>query len=126
VCKILRAAESRLVIVTFSIGDDGMVDALVNDAIDRGVDVEVWAGGVARKQGQRLSDLGARVWLPKPGTNLHAKFIVADGLVAVVGSANLAQTSLTRNLEVGVISTKDVSMWAGQWRRDAVRRFRVL
>jgi phosphatidylserine/phosphatidylglycerophosphate/cardiolipin synthase-like enzyme len=105
-------------IVSYSIGDDGMVDALIKDAVTRGLDVEIWGGGAAVERAREVAALGARVWLPRPGKFIHAKAVVADGLVAVVGSANLAQTSMTRNMEAGVVSTKDVPRWSAEWRRE--------
>lgn len=54
------------------------------------------AGGVARKLSFQVADLGAE-------RSMHAKIIVVDGEVALIGSANFTGAALADNVEAGVV-----------------------
>jgi len=60
--------------------------------------------GAARAACGLLCEMGVDARLGPQGLTLHSKFIVCDGLFAVVGSHNLTNRSLTRNYETSVLT----------------------
>jgi len=87
-----------------------VLDALIR-AARRGVEVRLLvpglnnhpvAGLAARRIYGPLLDAGARVFEWR-GTMLHAKTIVADGLISMIGSSNLDPLSLHRNYELNAL-----------------------
>jgi cardiolipin synthase len=105
------AAEARLWIVTpYFVPDDALLQGLTL-AARRGVDVQIimpersnhritdWArGGYLRE----IQEAGGAVLLYTGGM-LHAKVLVMDEQLAMVGSANMDMRSLFLNYEVGML-----------------------
>ena len=105
------AAEDRLWIVTpYFVPDDALLQAL-SLAARRGVEVRIvmpeksnhritdWArGGYLRE----IQEAGGQVLLYTAGM-LHAKVLVMDQQLAMVGSANMDMRSLFLNYEVGML-----------------------
>ena len=118
----VAGARQRIWIVSpFFVPDDAL-QTVLRLACRRGIDVRVL---VPRRSNMRLADLvrtayldelaaaGARIELFE-GTVLHAKLLVIDDRVAMVGSANLDMRSLFTNHEVAVVlySATDVASTA--------------
>ncbi|HXT94885.1 MAG TPA: phospholipase D-like domain-containing protein [Polyangia bacterium] len=123
-------AERRLWIATpYFIPDEALTRALVL-AARRGVDVRVLAPA---RSNHRLADLagastfrrvaaaGVKVLAYGPGM-LHAKLMVIDDEVAIVGSANFDMRSLFLDYEVALFcsSAPDIAA-AGGWFEEAAR-----
>jgi cardiolipin synthase A/B len=91
--------------------NDGM-HRLVAATVARGVQVQIQVTGdhpdrpVVQWQSEphlgRLLDAGVEVWAYGP-TLMHAKVITVDGRLALVGTTNLDQRSMTLNEQVGLL-----------------------
>lgn len=110
--SVIAAAERELLVVGYTITDPSFVDLIV-DRARSGVRVTIVGD---REQG--ASDVFIRTWPidagslralenvePVAGVNpaIHAKAVVADRAVALLGSANFTRSGMLRNLELGVI-----------------------
>jgi cardiolipin synthase len=104
------AARRRLWIETpYFVPDDGIGAALRNAAL-RGVDVRLIVPGTSdlrivslagRSYFDEMMEAGVRIHLYRP-TNLHAKVLVVDDDVGVIGSPNVDMRSFFLNFELGV------------------------
>ncbi len=99
ILDLITGARYSLDIYAEEVYDRAVIQALA-DATRRGVRVRIVYAGLGDAEG--LSGIGgqvARVSAPY----IHAKAIVADGIVLYIGSENLSATSLDRNREVGLL-----------------------
>ena len=106
---IFRANRRILVVTPYFVPDDLVLEAMCI-AVYRNVDVSIIT---PRKSNHRLADLvregyltrvqeaGAKVWFYEPRM-LHAKAILVDDTVAIIGSANMDMRSLLLNYEVAM------------------------
>lgn len=104
------AARRRLWIETpYFVPDDGIGAALRNAAL-RGVDVRLIVPGTSdlwivsqagRSYFDEMMEAGVRIHLYRP-TNLHAKVLVVDDDVGMIGSPNVDMRSFFLNFELGV------------------------
>jgi cardiolipin synthase A/B len=116
ICTLVRAlvqvAEERIRITTaYFVPGDELVGRLC-DAADRGVNIEVLLPGphadkrfvqlAGEAAYEQLLAARARVWCYQPSM-LHAKVLTIDGLLAVVGSANLNSRSVALDEEVDLV-----------------------
>ena len=118
-----RAARRLWIVTPYFVPDDALAQALVI-ACRRGVDVRIL---VPEKSNHRLSDVagagflrdiqgaGGRVLLYTGGM-VHAKVMIADDELAMVGSANMDMRSLFLDYEVMQLSytvpeIRDVETW---------------
>jgi len=124
-------ARHRLWLVTpYFIPDDALCRAIIL-AVHRGVDVRIL---LPRQSNHRLADIagrsylreiqqeGGRILLYKHGM-VHAKAVVADEGLAILGSANMDMRSLLLNYEVGVLvssqtKVQQVSCWLEKMMQD--------
>ncbi|WP_423822768.1 phospholipase D-like domain-containing protein [Salinisphaera sp. SPP-AMP-43] len=108
---VLTIAQSRLRIATgYFVPDSETID-LMCQAVERGVTVEVLMPGphtdsvVARMAGEdtfeRLSRAGVRLHRYQP-TMMHAKIVLLDDVLAIVGSANFNHRSMGKDDEIAV------------------------
>jgi cardiolipin synthase A/B len=110
---LLALAQDRVRITTpYLAPDEAMVD-LLRRASQRGVSVELLVPGprtdkeIARLAAERVYDdlLAAGIEIHEYGpTMIHAKVMTVDGVVSVVGSANLNTRSLAHDEEVDVVA----------------------
>ena len=128
-------AKHRIWIVTpYFIPDEFLLEALCI-AGRRGVDVSIT---IPERSNHRLADLaregylsriqevGAGVWLYEPRM-LHAKAILVDNTLAIVGSANMDMRSLLLNYEVAlcIYDTQLINLlenWMLGLRKDSSKR----
>jgi cardiolipin synthase len=119
---IMGARERVWIVSPFFVPDDALHSAL-QLACRRGLDVRIllprrsnlWlADHVRTSYLQQISAAGGHVLLYEPGV-LHAKVVVFDARVALVGSANFDMRSLFSNHEVAAVmyGAKDVASVAG-------------
>lgn len=104
------AAERSLTLATaYFVPDEPILQALRYAAL-RGVDVRLilpgrsnhwYAGFAARAQYEPLLEAGVRIYQRGPPF-MHAKALLADGVYALLGSANLDYRSLHLNFELNV------------------------
>ena len=127
------SARSRLWIVTpYFIPDDALCRALIL-AVHRGVDVRIL---VPQRSNHRIADIAGRSFLREiadeggtvlfymPGM-LHAKAVLMDDDIAILGSANIDLRSLFLNYEVGVLvysasEIQAIDGWIGGLLLDAL------
>ena len=123
-------AQKRIWIVTpYFIPDDPLTKALCI-AARRGLDVRVVVPAVSN---HRLADLvrrgflrevqeaGGTVWLFKPGM-LHAKVILLDDSVSVLGSMNMDMRSLFLNYEIAlIVHSQETAGQLADWVDEAVQ-----
>lgn len=113
ISDLIDQADARLVLASYAtIPSPRVVDSL-SAAAARGVDITLILERAIdnpefRSRGEPLPGLRARrfYWpaaVRPPGAALHAKVLVADDRVALVGSANLTGRALENNLECGLL-----------------------
>jgi cardiolipin synthase len=108
---LVRLARHRLRITTAYFTPDDEFTALLIDAVERGVEVDIIVPGphadkrvvqvAGEAQYDELVEAGVRIWHFQPSM-LHAKIVTIDGLAACVGSANINSRSMARDDEVCV------------------------
>jgi len=106
ILDLIAGARYSLDIYAEEVYDGAVIQALAM-ATQRGVRVRIVYAGLGDAEG--LSGIGgqvARVSSPY----IHAKAIVADGIVLFIGSENLSATSLDRNREVGLLLNDRLAM----------------
>jgi cardiolipin synthase len=139
---VLSAARHSIVITTPYFAPDTTLLAAIVGAARRGVAVSIVfphrndsraVGSISRAYYPELAEAGVRIFEYQGGL-LHAKTLVADAAVGLVGSANMDRRSLDLNFENNVLFSsaelcRDVSAhqqrWIGQSieiERDAIRR----
>ncbi len=107
ILNLIGAAQERLDLEQADFADDEVVDALVQ-AARAGVKVRLIRPSPSSRETdeaanvQRLLAAGGEVaYLDSP--RVHAKVIVADRRLALIGSMNLTFTSLDLNRELGIV-----------------------
>ena len=119
IVELIESARSTLEVQVMYLSED-TVRMAIGAAKMRGVDVRVILNEATDESIPYLRGLGIPVKIGK-GYYLHAKLIIADGVV-FVGSENMSITSLTKNREIGalvfepaaaaVISTQFTADWS--------------
>ncbi len=131
---IFRATQRIWVVTPYFVPDELIIEALCI-AIDRRIDVSII---IPKKSNHRLADLvregylsrvqevGAEVWLYEQSM-LHAKAILVDDTLAIVGSANMDMRSILLNYEVALCiydadAIKKLEAWMFGLKRDCSAR----
>jgi len=105
------ATERILIVSPYVVPDDSMRYAITSAAL-RGVQVDIVVSEIGdqplvfhaqRSYYDELLDAGVRIWWYPAPTILHAKFVVVDNQVAVMGSSNIDMRSFTLNLELTLL-----------------------
>jgi phosphatidylserine/phosphatidylglycerophosphate/cardiolipin synthase-like enzyme len=99
--ELINSAESTLELELMYLAETE-VRMAVGAAKMRGVNVRLIIDDPADESVPYLKGLGVTVKKPPSAFLLHAKLIVADGVV-FIGSENMSLTSLTRNREIGAL-----------------------
>lgn len=109
---LLLVARRRVRITSPYVRLDDRFHRLLAATVVRGVQVQVLVTGahpdrpVVQWQSEphlgRLLDAGVEVWAHRP-TLMHAKVLTVDDRLAMVGTANLDQRSMTINEQVGLL-----------------------
>lgn len=109
---LFERAGTRLRVTTPYFAPDEVVLATLLGAAERGVQVQLLVPGgnndkevaqlATERHYRRLLDAGIEIHVFRP-TMLHAKVTTVDGVLAVVGSANLNHRSLQHDEEVDVV-----------------------
>ena len=108
---LIHSARRQLVITTpYFVPDEQLIFAML-DCARRGVDTVMIlpkrndsriVAGASRSYYADLIDAGVRLFEYRPGL-LHAKTMVVDGAVALIGSANLDRRSFELNFENNIL-----------------------
>jgi cardiolipin synthase len=109
---MIAAAEQRILIQTPYFNPTTVVQDLMRDAIDRGVQIDLLIPGphidkrvsnpMAETMYAPLIKIGARVWIFQP-TMMHVKALLVDGTAAMVGSINVNRRSMLKDEETAVV-----------------------
>lgn len=138
--EVIREATAELLVVSFAAYGVAGVVAELGAAANRGVRIDLVLETTVEDGGTLSGTLGAAaafqalegkatVWhwpqrhrpvVGKSRAALHAKFIAADEHAVLLGSANLTDRALARNLEVGVVLREPQAV------RRLVRHIRAL
>ncbi len=112
---MIESASDRLRMMTAYFVPDDSFQQLFLDAVQRGVQVDIMVPGphadkrvcqlASESIYSRLTQGGVRIWAFQPSM-LHAKVLTVDGLVSVIGSANMNRRSMQLDEEV-VLSVLD-------------------
>ena len=113
VIELINAAQSEILLVSYATHTEPSINTALAAALARGVLVTLLAerhqdNPSYTASGMPFPGLGAlRLHWPAaarpPGASLHAKVIVVDDKVALVGSANLTNRAMESNLECGIL-----------------------
>jgi phosphatidylserine/phosphatidylglycerophosphate/cardiolipin synthase-like enzyme len=113
VIELIDSARTEILLVSFATQTEPTIRDALEDAVTRGVSVTL----LAERQEDNPGYSSARTPFPglralrlhwpasarPPHTSLHAKIIVVDDRVALVGSANLTSRAMEDNLECGIL-----------------------
>lgn len=110
--SLVYGATSTLVLSSpYFVPDESMRYAITT-AAERGVEVHLMVSEIAdqpmvfyaqRSYYEELLAAGVHIWLYRAPTILHAKFIIVDDAISVIGSSNVDMRSFSLNLEVSVL-----------------------
>jgi cardiolipin synthase A/B len=113
VIDLIDAARREILLISYATRTEPAISAALAAASGRGVEITVLIERHADNPGYTsrvapFPGLGAiRLhWPPgprPPGASLHAKVIVVDDVIALVGSANLTSRAMEANLECGIL-----------------------
>jgi phosphatidylserine/phosphatidylglycerophosphate/cardiolipin synthase-like enzyme len=115
--EILDGARSNIVIVAYAIGAGGLAFLeRVEDCLARGIEVTMILNKLPRQDSKVQTKVRAlakeytyfTAFSFEPSNDreaLHAKVLVVDNSIALVGSANLSMRGLVLNHELGVVIT---------------------
>jgi phosphatidylserine/phosphatidylglycerophosphate/cardiolipin synthase-like enzyme len=118
--EVVDGAKRELLAMTYAARPYEPLSAALRAAVARGVEVhlvvETKAGAAGLLSGPEPADAfaavpGVRLWHWAPErresrrARQHAKLAVADRRVLLLGSANLTESAVRRNLEAGVLVT---------------------
>jgi phosphatidylserine/phosphatidylglycerophosphate/cardiolipin synthase-like enzyme len=113
VIELINAARTQILLVSYATRTEPSIAAALSAAVARGVEVTLLAERHADNPsytapGTPFPGLAAlRLHWPArsrpPGAALHAKIIVVDDQVALVGRANLTSRAMESNLECGIL-----------------------
>lgn len=113
VIELINSARSAILLVSYATQTEQQISAALSAAVARNVAVTLLAERHADNPSYSSAatpfpGLGAlRLHWPSssrpPGAALHAKIIVVDDRVALVGSANLTSRAMESNLECGIL-----------------------
>jgi phosphatidylserine/phosphatidylglycerophosphate/cardiolipin synthase-like enzyme len=113
VIDLINAARSEILLVSYATQTEPSIKAVLSAAAARNVDVTLLAE--RHEDNPSYTAVGPpfpglsvlRLYWPAssrpPGAALHAKIIVVDDQVALVGSANLTSRAMESNLECGIL-----------------------
>jgi cardiolipin synthase len=113
VIELINGARSEILLVSYATYTETSISAALSAAVARSVTVTLLAERHQDNPSYTASStpfpgLSAfRLYWPAsartPGASLHAKVIVVDDKVALVGSANLTNRAMESNLECGIL-----------------------
>ena len=133
---LLQLAEKRVRIATAYFVPDGAMNERLCAAADRGVEVEILLPGpnadkrfvqlAGEASYAELLDHGINLWQFQPSM-LHAKVMTVDGILAMVGSANVNARSTELDEEINLVVLDDdvVATLDQQFDEDLDRSDRV-
>ncbi len=109
---LIRSARHRIRLQSAYFAPDAAVVAGLEEAVERGVEVDVLIPGPHRDKRvaqlgseQTYSELvaaGVRIWNFQPSM-MHTKIMVVDGAAALIGSTNVNRRSLDHDEEVALV-----------------------
>lgn len=110
---LIAAAQKEIVLASFAtIPGDGVRKAL-DDAADRGVNITLvlerpqdnpsFKGALDPLSGLKATRLHWPAHVRESNASLHAKLLIVDREVALVGSANFTSAAMERSLECGLL-----------------------
>lgn len=111
--EVLKGAKKSIHIATFELKyytkyPDSMENKIVEELLkahERGVDVRIVVDEYSKENNayDYLKSKGVRIKYDGNKTTTHAKLIIVDGKVVVLGSTNLSYYGIERNNEVNLI-----------------------
>jgi phosphatidylserine/phosphatidylglycerophosphate/cardiolipin synthase-like enzyme len=114
--QLIASAQDRILLVSFAAHTLSSLAHDLHAAVKRGVEVDVLFETTEDSAGSykstddapfgAIDGIGRLRWPTEkraPGALLHAKALVIDRKVALVGSANLTRRALDANLELGLV-----------------------
>lgn len=121
---IAQAQQQIVIAAPFLQRDEGLSKPPLSNALDaalaRGVHVHILSTGAALQDlsvGTKATQYTSQIHLYQPQVNIedstklgsHAKFCLADGKQAYIGSANLTRPGLGQHLEIGVLVEEEIA-----------------
>ncbi|MFI7483875.1 cardiolipin synthase [Kocuria sp. M1R5S2] len=108
---LIYNANRQIVIASpYFVPDESLMHALTTEA-QSGVDVQLFVGETSdhflayhaqNSYYQALAEAGVKIYRYRSPTVLHAKFVLVDDYVSVIGSSNMDERSFALDLEVSV------------------------
>jgi phosphatidylserine/phosphatidylglycerophosphate/cardiolipin synthase-like enzyme len=119
--RAIDNAEREILVGAYGLTTgSGIVEALVR-AKGRGVDVRLIADKTTpceRGSGiEPLAVVGVEIWIDDEARIAHAKTMVIDGAVTLMGSMNWTRSSAANSEDLNLVSSSEVAMaYATHWR----------
>jgi phosphatidylserine/phosphatidylglycerophosphate/cardiolipin synthase-like enzyme len=112
--RLFAEARSEILITAYSVTfADELIIPLMRGALERGVKIGITVNRVSRQPpslrgplgrlGREFPYLDYRSYEGEETSDLHAKLVVADRQVAIVGSSNLTRRAMNDNVEIGLL-----------------------
>ncbi|MCX5781897.1 MAG: phospholipase D-like domain-containing protein [Elusimicrobia bacterium] len=107
--EIINSSKSSISIAHYYFKNDSTtlkIKNAIRDAAKRGIKVRVLLDGSIKENAGALDDFssfGVKIKLGNPKRKLHAKLIIADAAVTLLGSTNFSEKSIDENNETNVL-----------------------
>lgn len=109
---LIKMAQDSIYITTAYFNPNATIVQLLDEAVDRGVDVHIMMPGkyndqrLAKLAGdetfERLLDAGVKLWYYQK-TMFHSKAFIIDEMVSCIGSANFNHRSMLKDDEINMV-----------------------
>lgn len=107
--ELINQSKTSLLITSYVLSDYNIIN-LIKNALERGITIdlfiykEILNENILKKiQSMNNEFIGLNLYLSKEEEFIHSKVLISDKTEVLIGSANLTNSGLTTNYELGVL-----------------------